>query len=104
MKFTQLAALCALASTAAFTQASPIVWQDFSLTARYGASCAVPFAGERVHATTATLECAAGLKAGAVFFSVDQRWDENKDDATYFELAPRLSLISVTGQKLAFGP
>ena len=104
MKFTQLAALCALASTAAFTQASPIVWQDFSLTGLYGENYAVPFAGDNNQATTATFEYAAGLKAGDVFFFVDQQWDENNDDSTYFELAPRLSLSSVTGQKLAFGP
>ncbi|MDH5820578.1 outer membrane protein OmpK [Acinetobacter pseudolwoffii] len=103
MKFTQLAALCALASTAVFAQAKP-VWQDFSVTGLYGENYAVPFAGDNNQATTATFEYAAGLKAGDVFFFVDQQWDENNDDSTYFELAPRLSLSSVTGQKLAFGP
>ncbi len=35
MKLTQIFATCALASTAALTQAAPI-WQDFSVTGLYG--------------------------------------------------------------------
>lgn len=101
MKFTQIAALCALASTAAVAQANPIIWQDFSLTALYGENYKVGATEDR---TTLTAEYAAGLKGGDVFFFVDQQWDGNGDDSTYFEFAPRLSLSAVTGQKLAFGP
>lgn len=51
-----------------------------------------------------TAEYAAKLKYSDVFFFVDQQWDGNDDDSTYFELAPRLSLGETTGQNLSFGP
>ena len=100
MKLTQLAALCAFSTAAAFTQASPIVWQDFSLTGLYGENYELGTEDR----TTLTAEYAAKLKYADVFFFVDQQWDGNNDDSTYFELAPRLSLGEVTGQNLAFGP
>lgn len=100
MKLTQIVASCALASAAAFTQASPIVWQDFSLTALYGENYEVGTEDR----TTLTAEYAAKLKYSDVFLFVDQQWDGNDDDSTYLEFAPRLSLGEVSGQKLAFGP
>ena len=100
MKLKQIAALCTLASTAAFTQASPIIWQDFSLTGLYGENYELGTEDR----TTLTAEYAAKLKYADVFFFVDQQWDGNDDDSTYLELAPRLSLGEVTGKKLAFGP
>ena len=68
MKFTQLAALCALASTAAFPQAKP-VWQDFSVTGLYGENYKSPFLtqDEKLDQTTVTAEYAAGLKYGDFF-------------------------------------
>lgn len=105
MKLTQLAALCAFSTTAAFTQANPIVWQDFSLTGLYGENYVNPYANlQDEQQTTLTAEYAAGLKAGDVFLFVDHAWDANGTDSTYLELAPRISLGAVTGQKLAFGP
>jgi len=53
MKFTQLAALCALASTAVFAQAKP-VWQDFSVTGLYGENYEQVFSPEEKQ-TTVTL-------------------------------------------------
>lgn len=100
MKLKQIAACCTLASTAAFTQASPIVWQDFSLTGLYGENYKLG-TEER---TTVTAEYAAKLKYSDVFFFIDQQWDDNHKDNTYFELSPRLSLGEVTGKNLAFGP
>lgn len=99
MKLTQLAALCALSSAAVFAQAKP-VWQDFSLTALYGENYEVG----TEQRTTLTGEYAAKYKYADVFFFVDHQWDDNEDQNTYFELAPRLSLSEVSGQNLSFGP
>lgn len=106
MKLKHIVALAALTSTAALTQASPVVWQDFSLTGLYGENYVVPFQGDDNRATTLTAEYAAKLKYADVFFFVDQQWDHSHgdDDSTYLELAPRLSLGEVTGQNLSFGP
>lgn len=103
MKFTQIAALCALASTAAFTQAA--VWQDFSLSALYGENYKAPFAAgnEKIDQSTITAEYAAGLKYGDIFAFAD-RTNNDFGNETYFEVAPRLSLGAITGQKLELGP
>src|SRR5690606_29571172 len=102
MKFTQLAALCALASTAAFAQAKP-VWQDFSVTGLYGENYAYPVVGDEIEQRTVTAEYAAGLKYGD-FFAFADRSNTDAGNDTYFEVAPRLSLGAVTGQKLELGP
>ena len=99
MKLKQLAALCALSTAAAFTQASPIVWQDFSLTGLYGENYEVGTEDR----TTITAEYAAGFTKGDMFFFVDQQWDGKDDDSTYLEFAPRLSLGAITGHDLSFG-
>ena len=102
MKFTQIAALCALASTAAFTQAA--VWQDFSLTGLYGENYAHPVGTvDDLEQSTITAEYAAGLKYGDIFAFAD-RTNNDFGNETYFEVAPRLSLGAVTGQKLELGP
>ncbi|MGN9713489.1 outer membrane protein OmpK [Acinetobacter variabilis] len=103
MKFTQIAALCALASTAAFTQAA--VWQDFSLSALYGENYKAPFeaGNEKIDQSTITAEYAAGLKYGDIFAFAD-RTNNDFGNETYFEVAPRLSLGAVSGQKLELGP
>lgn len=102
MKFTQLAALCALASTAVFAQAKP-VWQDFSVTGLYGENYEQVFSPEEKQ-TTVTLEYAAKVKYADVFFFVDRARTDADTKSTYFELAPRLSLGEVTGKDLSFGP
>lgn len=100
MKLTQFFATCALASTAALTQASPVVWQDFSVTGLYGENYEVGTEDR----TTVTAEYAAKLKYSDVFFFVDHQLDGNDEQNTYFELAPRLSLGEVSGKDLSFGP
>ncbi|WP_168414365.1 outer membrane protein OmpK [Acinetobacter indicus] len=102
MKLTQLAALCAFSTTTALTQAAP-VWQDFSLTGLYGTNYEQVF-NEAEEQATLTVEYAAKVKYADVFFFMDRSRDETDTKATYFELAPRLSLGEVTGQNLAFGP
>ncbi|WP_244782771.1 outer membrane protein OmpK [Acinetobacter sp. F-1] len=105
MKFTQLAALCALASTAAFAQAKP-VWQDFSITGLYGENYKSPFLtqDEKLDQTTVTAEYAAGFKYGDFFAFADRTNNDPDGNETYFEVAPRLSLGAVTGNKLELGP
>lgn len=103
MKLTQLAALCALSTAAVFAQAKPI-WQDFSLTGLYGENYRVPFAGDNNQQTTVTFEYAAGFKQGDVFFFLDRARMDDDSKSSYFEFAPRLSLSSITGQSLSFGP
>ncbi len=105
MKIKQITALCALASTVAVAQAAP-VWQDFSLTGLYGENYKSPFAAQddKIDQTTITAEYAAGLKYGDFFAFADRSNNDGDGNATYFEVAPRLSLGAVTGQKLELGP
>ena len=105
MKFTQLVALCALASTAVFAQAKPI-WQDFSLTGLYGENYKSPFPTQdkKLDQSTITAEYAAGLKYGDFFAFADRSNNDADGNETYFEVAPRLSLGAVSGQKLELGP
>lgn len=105
MKLTQIVASCAIASTAALTQAAPI-WQDFSLTGLYGESYKSPFItqDEKIDQSTITAEYAAGLKYGDFFAFADRSNNDPEGNATYFEVAPRLSLGAVTGTKLEVGP
>ena len=103
MKLKQIVALCTLASTAALTQATPI-WQDFSLSGLYGEHYVVPFAGDDNKQTTITAEYAAGLKYGDFFAFADRTNNDISGNETYFEVAPRLSLGAISGQKLEAGP
>ena len=104
MKFTHIAALCALSTAATFTQAAP-VWQDFSITGLYGENYAHPVGMvDDLEQTTITAEYAAGLKYGDFFAFADRTNDDLSGNETYFEVAPRLSLGAVSGQKLAVGP
>src|SRR5690606_34526253 len=103
MKLTQLAALCALATTATFTQAKPI-WQDFSLTGLYGENYKVPSTqDEKIEQSTVTAEYAAGLKYGDFFAFADRTNNDPEGNSTYFEVVPRLSLSAVSGTKLEVG-
>lgn len=104
MKFTHIAALCALSTAATFTQAAP-VWQDFSITGLYGENYAHPVGMvDDLEQTTITAEYAAGLKYGDFFAFADRTNNDLSGNETYFEVAPRLSLGAVSGQKLVVGP
>ncbi|BFM36658.1 outer membrane protein OmpK [Acinetobacter towneri] len=104
MKFTHIAALCALSTAATFTQAAP-VWQDFSITGLYGENYAHPVGMvDDLEQTTITAEYAAGLKYGDFFAFADRTNNDLSGNETYFEVAPRLSLGAVSAQKLAVGP
>ena len=104
MKLTHIAALCAISTAATFTQAAP-VWQDFSITGLYGENYAHPVGMvDDLEQTTITAEYAAGLKYGDFFAFADRTNNDLSGNETYFEVAPRLSLGAVSGQKLAVGP
>nr|MCG4641977.1 hypothetical protein [Bifidobacterium bifidum] len=80
MKLTQIFATCALASTAALTQAAPI-WQDFSVTGLYGENYEVVDDQQ----TTMTVEYAAKVKYADVFFFDDRLRGGDDHKSTYFE-------------------
>lgn len=104
MKLTQIAALCAIASTATLTQAAPI-WQDFSITGLYGENYALPANGaDDNKQTTVTFEYTAKLKYGDFFAFADRTNNDLDGNETYFEVSPRLSLGAVSGKKLEVGP
>ena len=75
------------------------------MSALYGENYKAPFAAgnEKIDQSTITAEYAAGLKYGDIFAFAD-RTNNDFGNETYFEVAPRLSLGAVTGQKLELGP
>ena len=101
MKLTQFFATCALASTAALTQAAP-VWQDFSVTGLYGENYELIAREDKQ--STVTFEYAAKLQYGDFFAFADRTDNDVSGKETYFEVSPRLSLGAVSGQKLELGP
>ncbi|MHA3891981.1 outer membrane protein OmpK [Acinetobacter sp. GXMZU3951] len=101
MKLTQIAATCALATAATFTQAAPI-WQDFSITGLYGED--YQLITREDEQTTVTFEYTAKLKYGDFFAFADRTNNDVDGNQTYFEASPRLSLGAISGQKLELGP
>ena len=101
MKLTQIAALCALASTAAVTQAAPI-WQDFSLTGLYGENYAVPLQVMTTNRPRLLLNMQQVLSM--VIFLLLLTVVILTLVMKPISVAPRLSLGAVTGQKLELGP
>ena len=101
MKLTQIAATCALAAAATFTQAAPI-WQDFSITGLYGENYQLIAREDKQ--STVTFEYTAKLKYGDFFAFADRTNNDVDGNQTYFEASPRLSLGAISGQKLELGP
>lgn len=101
MKLTQIAATCALATAATFTQAAPI-WQDFSITGLYGED--YQLIAREDEQSTVTFEYTAKLKYGDFFAFADRTNNDVDGNQTYFEASPRLSLGAISGQKLELGP
>jgi len=75
------------------------------LTGLYGENYAHPVGMvDDLEQSTITAEYAAGLKYGDIFAFADRTNNDLSGNETYFEVAPRLSLGAVTGQKLEAGP
>lgn len=99
MKFKTLMAAIMCIATMSAVDAKPL-WQDFSLTGLHGDDYKVGSEKRDV----ITLEYAAGLTWGDAFFFIDHsRYSQTDEKDNYFELAPRLSLSYLTGQKLSYG-
>ncbi len=90
--------------------ASPMLWQNNSLTYLYGKNFAVDSAGgkEGDIQQTITFEHASGWTWGDMFLFVDNKWYNGisgSDGHTYYgEFSPRLSLGKISGADLSFGP
>src|SRR3546814_215484 len=90
--------------------ASPMLWQNNSLTYLYGKNFAVDSAGgkEGDIQQTITFEHAIGWTWGDMFLFVDNKWYNGisgSDGHTYYgEFSPRLSLGKISGADLSFGP
>lgn len=96
--------LCALASVGA--EASPLLWNDNSLSYLYGQHFKVDGTGDDTQQTI-TFEHASGWTWGDVFLFVDNKWSNGlsgNDGHTYYgEFSPRLSLGKISGQPLRYG-
>lgn len=100
------AAVASLVATSSLATASPLLWQDNSLTYLYGKDFNVDPAIQQ----TVTLEHVSGWSIGDLFMFVDSIHYNGARDAAgnnstwYGEIAPRLSFGKLTGQQIAFGP
>ncbi len=77
-----------------------VYWSDFSLSYLNGSDFEV---GDPKRQTL-TVEHASGMSWGDNFFFIDHQVAETGAVTQYFELAPRISLSSLTKSKLAVGP
>ncbi|MCQ4324351.1 hypothetical protein CXK94_14660 [Stutzerimonas stutzeri] len=104
------AALAAGLILSSEAMASPMFWQNNSLTYLYGKNFAVDSAGGKEGAIqqTITFEHASGWTWGDMFLFVDNKWYNGisgSDGHTYYgEFSPRLSLGKISGADLSFGP
>lgn len=100
------AAIASLALTSSLANASPLLWQDNSLTYLYGKD----FEVEPAIQQAVTFEHVSGWSFGDLFLFVDSIHYNGARDAAgnhstwYGEIAPRLSLGKISGQELKFGP
>lgn len=86
------------------TMASPLLWQDNSLTYLYGKDYKVDSSIQQ----TVTFEHASGWTWGDMFLFVDNIWfnglSGNEGHTYYGEFSPRLSFGKISGNDLSFGP
>ena len=95
-----------LVAASKLTAASPLLWQDNSLTYLYGKE----FVVDPKIQQTLTLEHVSGWSIGDLFVFVDSihyngAKDINDNNSTYYgEISPRLSFGKLSGQNLTLGP
>lgn len=89
------------------SQASPLIWQDNSLSYLYGHNYKVDGTGNDIE-NTITFEHASGWSWGDMFLFVDNKWSAglhgNAGHSYYGEFSPRLSLGKVSGHSMVLGP
>ncbi|WP_428034317.1 DUF5020 family protein [Amphritea sp.] len=87
-------------STLSMSASAEMLWSSFSLTYLNGSDYEVGDPDRQV----VTVEHASGHSWGDNFFFLDRLQSANGDSENYMELSPRLSLSSLTGSDLSFGP
>lgn len=106
-KLATLTGAVALATVAAMPAQAEMFWSDNSITLLHSDDYLNPFSGEDQEFTTMTIEHVSGHSWGDVFFFMDRHNGKGPDgdfNETYSEVSPRISLGSLTGEKLEFGP
>lgn len=92
-----LGSVCILSSVSASAE---MLWSDFRLSFMKGTNYEVGDSNR----TLFTLEHTSGHSWGDNYFFIDRLHSKDGTTDSYFELSPRLSLSSITGADLAFGP
>ncbi len=87
-------------STLSMSASAEMLWSSFSLTYLNGSDYEVGDPDRQV----VTVEHASGHSWGDNFFFLDRLQSANGNSENYMELSPRLSLSSLTGSDLSFGP
>ncbi|MBN1008094.1 DUF5020 family protein [Amphritea pacifica] len=90
----------AMLSILSMSASAEMLWSSFSLTYLNGSDYEVGDPDRQV----VTVEHASGHSWGDNFFFLDRLESDNGDSENYMELSPRLSLSSLTGNDLSFGP
>ncbi|SEQ03576.1 Nucleoside-specific outer membrane channel protein Tsx [Amphritea atlantica] len=90
----------AMLSTLSMSASAEMLWSSFSLTYLNGSDYEVGDPDRQV----VTVEHASGHSWGDNFFFLDRLESDNGNSENYMELSPRLSLSSLTGNDLSFGP
>lgn len=90
----------AIISTISPMASAEMLWSSFSLSYLNGSDYEVGDPDRQV----VTVEHASGHSWGDNFFFLDRLQSANGDSENYMELSPRLSLSSLTGSDLSFGP
>ncbi|WP_299200115.1 DUF5020 family protein [uncultured Amphritea sp.] len=90
----------AIISTISPMASAEMLWSSFSLSYLNGSDYEVGDPDRQV----VTVEHASGHSWGDNFFFLDRLQSANGSSENYMELSPRLSLSSLTGSELSFGP
>ncbi|MBN0987816.1 DUF5020 family protein [Amphritea pacifica] len=90
----------AMLSILSMSASAEMLWSSFSLTYLNGSDYEVGDPDRQV----VTVEHASGHSWGDNFFFLDRLESDNGNSENYMELSPRLSLSSLTGNDLSFGP
>lgn len=105
-KGIKVAVAGSLAVVSGLAAASPLQWQEYTLTYLYGSDFEIDPKTQQ----TFTLEHTSAWSVGDLFMFIDSihyngRQDISGNNSTYYgEIAPRLSFGKLSGQSISFGP